>query len=421
MNILLIAYQFPPYSNIGSLRIGKLAKHFEKNGFGLHVLCADKILMPDTLEVEISPESVHRTKWINVNFLPESIFGGRGKVINEGYQTKSSILKTLGYIYRLFLNFPDERIGWYPYAICEGNRILRQNKIDFIYASAPSPTALLIANKLSRKWGVPWVAEFRDPWADTVHYDFPEWRRKIENMIQNKIMKSASGIVTISHQLAKVFEKRFGKPTIVSMNGYAADDIESVKRKMSIKDSRLEIVYTGTVHLDIVKLDPLFEGISLLKDKAKQIKLVFYTRYIEGIVEKARKYNLEKIVYHHSRIPYKKSLQKQKNADILLFLIPHQYGIFSAKIYEYIGSLRPILAIGDTESSAGAFLLERGIGFVSKNPDEISIQLNKWIDQKRSGNDIEDLPKEKRLGLSREEQFKNIDEFLFKLKNHKDS
>ena len=71
MKILLIAYQFPPYSNIGSLRIGKLAKYFEKSGFDIHVLCADKILMPDNLEIEISLDRIHRTKWINMNFLPE--------------------------------------------------------------------------------------------------------------------------------------------------------------------------------------------------------------------------------------------------------------------------------------------------------------------------------------------------------------
>lgn len=417
MDILLIAYQFPPYSNIGSLRTGKLAKHFEKNGFGLHVLCADKILMPDTLGVEVSPDIIHRTKWINVNLIPELFFGGRGKVIHEGYKTGSSILKKLGYMYRLLLNFPDERVGWYPYAVKEGNHLLSRHHFDFIYASSPTPTALLIANRLSRKWGVPWVAEFRDPWADTVHYDFPEWRRRIENRIQNKVMRSASGIVTISEPLANVFKERFDKPTIVSMNGYADDDIKAIKKNDTSVDNILEIVYTGTVHLDIVKLDPLFQGISQLKDRANFIRLVFYTRYIDGILGVAKKYGLEGIIKHHPRIPYKESLQKQKNADILLFLIPHQYGIFSAKIYEYIGSLRPILAVGDPGSTAGSFLLNRDIGLVSEDPGEIARQLSWWVDQKNAGKEIQDLPEEKRIGLSREEQFNKIDNFLQELKH----
>jgi hypothetical protein len=416
LSILLIAFQFPPYSNIGSLRLGKLAKFLEKDGNEVNVLCADKIFMPSTMKVEINEENIFRTKWFNINILPSLIFGGREKIIINGYQTKFSLLRWAGYLYRLFLNFPDDRVGWIPFAIKKGNEILRNKKIDIIYASSPSPVSLIIASLLSKKWKIPWVAEFRDPWADNVHYEYPKWRRKIENGLEKIIIKNSIGIVTISKQLAIMYKHLYKKPTLIASNGYPADDIIDLPSYISDRTKKLNIIYTGTVHLDIVMLDPLFQGVLLLGKRSKKINFIFYTRYINDVMKKAALYGLEGCIIHHNRVPYLDSLKIQRNSDVLLFLIPHQYGILSAKIYEYISSLRPILAIGDPNTTAGVFLKELNIGCTSCEPIEISKFLNSWLDQKNSNVGIPSLSKNNLNGLSREIQFKKIIYYLNYLK-----
>lgn len=418
LKILLIAYQFPPYSNVGSLRTGKFAKFLEARGHDLAVLCADKITMPDTMDVEIDPARITRTKWLDVNFLPRVFFGGREKVITKGYTTKLSLVKRLGNLYRLITNFPDERIGWLPYAMAAGSKLLSGGNFDFIYASSPTPAALMIANRLSRKWDVLWLAEFRDPWANPVHYDFPEWRRKLEKRLEKKVLKNVTGIVTISNPLAEEFRSKYKKPVITSTNGYSVEDIQDIVRQPKDSDD-LEVVYTGTVHLDIVHLEPLFKAISSLGVSGKRIKLNFYTRYIEGILEVSKKYGLDEQVIHNERVPYRKSLQIQRDADVLLFLIPHQHGALSTKIFEYIAALRPILAIGDIHSTAGNFIQGLDVGLVSDDPQDIAGQLKIWLEQKRTQHGIPDLPESKRAGFSRDEQFAKIEDFLFSLQSGK--
>jgi len=414
LKILLIAYQFPPYHNVGSLRIGKFAKYLESNGHEVTVLCADKIMMPETLEVEIDPKNIVRTQWFNMNFLPQLFFGGREQVITEGYQTKSSLLKKLGYVYRLLTNFPDERAGWLPFALRAGNKILAQEKFDLIYASSPTPISLIVADRLSRKWNVPWVAEYRDPWADKVHYDFPEWRRKIEKRIEKSVLRNVSGIVTISDPLAEEYRTIFKKPVITSMNGFSMEDVNKITRTPD-QSIYLQIVYTGTVHLDIVHLEPFFQAISMLRPNGEKIYLNIFTRYIEGVLEIAKKFKLENQVLYKERVPYQISLSIQRNADILLFLIPHQFGALSTKIFEYIASHRPVLAVGDTSSTAGKFIKGLDIGLVSEDPEEISNQLKIWLDMKKNKRGIPDNPIFKREGFSRDKQFEKIEDFLISL------
>ena len=304
--------------------------------------------------------------------------------------------------------------------MAKGSKLLSGGNFDFIYASSPTPTALMIASRLSRKWKVPWVAEYRDPWADPAHYDFPEWRRKLEKRLEKKILKNVSGIVTISDPLAEEFRSKFQKPAITSMNGFASEDIQDLKRQ-AVKTSDLEIVYTGAIHYEIVHLEPLFEAISKLGENAKKVRLNFYTRYIERALEIADKFGVEAQVIHKGLIPYLNALEIQRNADVLLFLNPHKYGIITTKIYEYISALRPVLAVGDKNTTAGKFIQGLDIGLVSEDPQEIAEQLNIWLDRKRSAQGILDLPESKRKGFSRDEQFAKIEDFLFSLRADRNS
>lgn len=383
-------------------------------GHQVTVLCADKILLPESLMVNLGKTRVIRTKWFNVNFLPQLFFGGREQVIKQGYKTGSSFIKNLGYFYRLLTNFPDERVGWLPFAIHAGNKLLAREKFDLIYASSPTPTSLIAASKLSRKWSIPWIAEFRDPWADQAHYDFPDWRRKIEKNLEKKVLKNVSGIVTVSDDLADEYQRKYQKPALTAMNGYSLENTQNITKQPDNSHS-LNLVYTGALHYEIVHLEPLFEAIARLDEYAKRINLHFYTKHIEGVNEAAKKFGVESCISHSDLVPYSESIKNQRNADILLFFIPHKYGIITTKIYEYIAALRPVLAIGDPKTTAGKFIQQLAVGLVSEDTQEIAAQLKIWLDQKSSAQGIPDLPESKRKGFSRDEQFTKIEGFFSSL------
>ncbi|MBM3138221.1 MAG: glycosyltransferase family 4 protein [Chloroflexi bacterium] len=167
--------------------------------------------------------------------------------------------------------------------------------------------------------------------------------------------------------------------------------------------------------MDIENLNPIFNALVKLGQERKNIRITFFTRYINKIYFAAQEYGVENQVFHNERIPYRESLRVQRNADILLFLIPHQFGNLTTKIFEYIAALRPVLAIGDIKSTAGRFIEEIGIGLVSDDPGKISSQLHHWLEMKKNIREIPDNPLSIRAGFSREGQFEKIENFIIPL------
>lgn len=415
MKILLVAYQFPPYSNIGSLRVGKLAQYLHNQGHDVRVLAANKIPLPATMELEIPAERVTYTRWFNVNFLPELFFGGQSEIVSKGYKTKSSFLKKLGYVYRLLLNFPDERIGWYPFAVSAGMKMLKGWRADVIYASQPSPTAFMVANRLSARTGIPWVAEYRDLWAVKGHYEYPEWRRKIEKRLERIVLRSAAGIVTVSEIWARRLGEEHNKTVGLAMNGFVPEDYPADFQPDWGDPRQLNIVYTGTVHADIVDAQPLFDALALLGDDARRVNLIFYTRYVDMLMRVAAPLGLEGRIQHRARVPYVESLRQQMQADALLYFVPMLEGIIFAKVFEYLGARRPILGVGNPESLSSRMIITRGAGTVSRQAEDIAAMLRAWLGEKERHGMIASLPEEARAGLSRDGQFAEVVKFLTSL------
>ncbi len=165
MRILLVSYFFPPYNTIGAVRTGKTARYLRQLGHDVRVLTAANQPLQPTLPREIPDGNVIATPWIDVNRPAQWLLGGRERVAARGYQSSSrlrGIAGQLGKLYRTFVHLPDAQIGWLPFALRAGSRLLHRWKPDVILASGLPITSLLVAARLSEKFHVPWVAEMRD-------------------------------------------------------------------------------------------------------------------------------------------------------------------------------------------------------------------------------------------------------------------
>ncbi len=415
MKVLLVTYLFPPYNAIGSIRTGKLARFLAQQGHEVRVLTADEQPLPKSLDVEIDPAAVIYTPWFNVNFLPELFFGGSKQVSSKGYSTKSSSLKKLGLYYRVLLNLPDERIGWLPHAVLAGRKLLRSWMPDLIYASMPPATSLLVAARLSRISGTPWVAELRDPWADNANNDYPRWRLTIDNWIENATLHSATGLVTVSPPWGELLKARFHLPTAVVMNGYAPEDLPDPDAVEPAETDTLRLVYTGTYYPQLHDISPLFAALRQMGELGRKVRVVFYSRYIDAVQALAEQEGVGWAVEHHALVPYHQSLRIQQGADLLLYLIPNQQGFIPAKLFEYLAARRPVLAVGPPDSQPGSLICERNAGLVSNAPDEIAPWLQAQIEAKARLGRLPALPASVVTGLSRDEQFARLEQFLLGL------
>lgn len=418
MRFLLITTAFPPYNSLGAIRMGKLAKYLVSQGHDVRVLAAkDPPLLP-TLPLEIPAGQVMYTPWFNVNFLPNLLFGGKKKVAQQGYSTKSSWLKSLGNLYRDLLHFPDDQVGWYPYALRAGRTLMRSWKPDMIYASAMPFTSLLAAAQLSRETGVPWLGELRDLWADHAYYVYPAWRRRPESWLERRTLSSASGLVTVSEPLAEKLREKYDRPVAVILNGYDLDDYPAEQELAKPDPVLLRIAYTGSVYPQHQDLGPLFQALQSLGTGMGNIRLDFYTRYTGPVLALAEQYGVAPLVQTHGLVPYREALKKQMEADLLLMLLwndPAERGVLTGKLFEYIGSRRPILAVGAGHDLAADLIRKRQAGFVSNDPQAIAAQLLAWQQQKAELGAIPSLPLETRQGLSRQDQFAELEKFIHRL------
>lgn len=416
MKILLISYFFPPYNVIGAVRTGKLAEYWVSQGHDVKVITAiDQPLTP-SLQTSFPKSCTYSTKWLNVNTLPEKVLGGRAKIARQGYSSGSSFLGRLGRAYKTLLNFPDGQIGWYPFAVNAGKKIIENGwKPDLIYASAHPLTSLLIAKRLSVQFNVPWVAEFRDLWTDNQNYQYPAWRKWIEKKIESSVLSNISAAVTVSEPLAETLRKKIQIPITTILNGFDPNDY-LVSGNKQFPDDKLNIVYTGMVYAGKQDPSPLFAALQLMY-RPNRIHIHFYGRYLRDVEQLAEYYGVKDFVSISEAIPYSQALQVQMQSDVLLFLLwddISERGIYTGKLFEYFGARHPILAIGTESGVAAELIQERNVGIISNNPVEISKQLEQWAELKISGVNNFVLPEESSKGLTRREQFSKLDTFLKK-------
>ena len=395
-----------------------MAKTFLARGHDVRVLTAQNQIFPQTLQVETPEQAVYRTSWINVNRLPISLSHDRDDFYLKGYSRSNSLLSILGNLYKSFLNLPDGQVGWLPFGLREGARLITTWRPDVIYASAMPFTSLIVASRLSRRFKIPWIAEFRDLWVGGPYYDYPPWRRWLEAPLERAVIRGADGLVTVSDPLADTLRKKFGKPTATILNGYDSEDIPAVSTTYPPDRERLNIVYTGMVYPGRRDPSSLFEAIARLGEEGKRVRVRFFGRMLPGVEELAKKYGVQECVELHGPVSHRQSLRHQIEADLLLLLLwndPREHGVYTGKLFEYLGARRPIIALGLEDGVAASLIRERAAGIASNDPGDLCSHLHRWITQKYHDGVIPKTGAGAAAGFSRLEQFTILESFIEKL------
>jgi hypothetical protein len=320
------------------------------------------------------------------------------------------------------VHVPDPQIGWLPYAVSAGRNMIEGWKPDLIFASAMPYTSLLCASSLAKRSGIPWVAELRDLWTDNTYYPHPPWRKKLERHLERSVLSTAAGLVTVSTPLTQILEEKYAPPTATVLNGFDEEDYplphEMEEIGASGDDCTLWISFTGRIYEGKRDPSPLFEAMQHMGPDAKRVRCLFYGHNMGGVRAMAERYGVEDQVVIHDPVPYKEALRIQCQSDILLLLLwndPREQGIYTGKLFEYIGAHRPILTLGWKSSAAAQLIQQREVGVVLNDPLHIAEQLKEWLRVKElhgaisapSGKGVEEF--------SRREQTRGLERFLLHL------
>lgn len=411
MKILIISYFFPPVNRIGALRLGKMAKYFQKFGHDVRVITYKHDQSDLSAPLEVPADHCKFVESIRFE-----------QTIGEEYYQKSPLKKILIRLNRawkhkrgLFL-LPDSSWPWYRDAIKKSDYIISEWKPDLIYSSALPISSHFIARKVATTHKIPWIAEYRDLWSGGHGARVSNFRSFFLKRIETWLLKPASGLITVSQPLAAYLKWAHRKETAVVFNGF--DITPSMKKRQHDKPSnheaRLTVVYTGAIYEG---RDPglLFQTLSSMGEANNEIKVIFYTPNRELLTGLVDHYHVGNCVEIRDVIPYNESLNVQQQADLLLYLSYSSKthsgrGILSGKVFEYLGAKRPILSIGSDNTH---LLIKEKLMNHAENSEELEQMLRKWVNEKKENGSITyNLNEEARLVYSREEQTRRAEEFI---------
>jgi hypothetical protein len=430
MKILIVSFSFPPSNVVGAIRVGKLGRYLNRHGYDVRVLTTD-IGGDRSLPLEIPRELVIYTDYRLHKDWPALLVrpfrrrpgaalcaSGEVSAVEAGVRSKSA-WDSLRRHYHGLTYIPDLRRDWIKTAVPAGRRLIGEWKPDIIFASAPPFTGLIITNRLSRAFGIPWIADFRDLWVDGPYYDEAWWRRWIDAVLERATVRSAAALVTVSPIWAEQLRRRHGKAAHVVFNGYAEEDFPQ-RAPQPDQGDVLRIRYTGSIYQGFRDPSAVFAAIGLLHDSLRnRVMVEFFGDASDEVLALAVKHRIRDRVAVRPPVPYRRALELQMSADILLLLQwsdKRDEGNLPGKIFEYLYARRPILFIGYEHGVAARLIRERGAGLVSNTPEQIRDQLQAWIDDKQAGR-LRRLDLSVSQGLSRDDQFRKLEHIFAKVRN----
>lgn len=400
--VLIITYYWPPAGGVEVHRVVKFCKYLIDAGWTPEILTVESgkhTQLDEGLARDIAGvDTVTRTASLEPHFL-FNLLAGKKNAGGASTKTPSggrrSWMHTIGEYIRLNMFIPDARIGWYPFARKAGIKRLSAEKPDLIFSTAPPYTVHLVARSLSRKFKIPWVADFRDPWVENYAYNtvprFP-WVRAINQSMESRILRQADAVICATPgqqaiQSGKVDPQLRDKFHLIT-NGYDGAPPENLART-----EQFTLSYFGT--LSAQRLPPsLLPALKNMCDHTPGFTEVFRFRLIGRFPPEVESRIRESLpescleIRHH--IPHQELAPLMRQEQVMLVLVdavPYNELIIPAKIFEILPTGNPMLAIGPVTGDAANMIRSTGSGVTCAPDDQAAIEhsIQQWWDQWTSG------------------------------------
>ena len=418
-SLLLISWYFPPDNAIAAIRLGKMARFFEKAGHRVRVVTTKAQSDDQSLALEVGERTVTRTSYFDLDrrFNPANrsrlgAGGSKASTPSLGRRFLQSARRLLGRAYRGIAFYPDKRMDWSFTLVPNLFRMIREERPDVILVSGPPFSSFLAAAFAGWWFDIPWIGEFRDRWVDDPYVAQPALRRWIDDRLERVVASRAAGIVTVSGVWSRFYASKYGLPTETVMNGFDPKDFSlDLDPPYGLP---VRLLHAGTIYPGRRDPRPLFEAIRRHGFGADELRLQFYGRQLDTVRTLADQTGLGEVVETRDAVPYKDAVALQKRADVLLLMQwndPADEGNVPAKIFEYFATNRQILGLGPLNGVPAGLVRERSAGVFSNDPDEIADSLRSWIDEKRRTGRVAPPLKKAASGLERDAQYRRLRRF----------
>jgi hypothetical protein len=385
-NVLLVSYHTPPRTGVGTTRTRQLITHLPSYGWNVTVVtpklegAANDVVQTDYVD---SRAALKRMLGIDSVASAHSALGAEP----AQHGTRRSLRQRSVEIGYYLAGFPDGMIGWFP----GGRGALRQllpGRFDAILSSAPPFTTNLILGSLRLR--LPWVADFRDLWADSDAYG-SRIRRFFDVLLEHWSLRQATVLTTISEPMARAMQVRHPHTRVeVIPNAFDAADWDRIP--FNAQD-RCTILYAGTFHGGRRDPGPIFRVLRALLDenavREDEVRVDLYAPrdpWLLQAIEAARVSNVVRVL---GTVPREDVLAAERQADRLLVLLwdgPGSEGTVTGKLFEYLGARRRIIVYGGPkESAVDAILTSTRAGVRCADEETLRREVMIAIQEHRAG------------------------------------
>lgn len=370
--ILIISNFYYPQKHIAAKRIDAFSKYFLKNGYDVTVLTKDT---KDHFEIVDGIKIVYVTD--------KSIF--------KKANTNKQINKMLHYmkcLWNIFIMniFYDEDRGWTQEALKKAENIFTKENFDYILSSAPPIGSHIIGYNIKKIYpNVKWIADMRDAL----------WSPNYPNNMKNRMLRKAKEILQKSDLLLAVSRPQLVKYREITnekidcleiRNGYDYDT--ELVRCLSKSKDKFTILYTGNFY-GPRNPQNFFLALEMLIKK-KNIGNI-YVEIIGNNSPVNIPQSISKYILEQDRMEYSDLIKYMySKADLLLLISPSdiEEGVYTGKLFDYIGVGRPILGLVPKNDVAAKLIEKSKVGYLAENENVVDVMAaierayNDWKNKK---------------------------------------
>jgi len=371
--LLIITYYWPPAGGPGVQRWLKFVKYLPDFGVQPIVYIPENPTYPITDEgllKEVSDKAIILKNKIFEPYQLASIFSKKQtQKISSGIipaAKKQSFLEKLLLWVRGNLFIPDARKYWVNPSVAYLKNYIQENNIDTIVTSGPPHSLHLIGLKLKEQLNIKWLADFRDPWT-TIGYHkalkLSTYANKKHKLLESKVLNTADTIIVTSKTTKTEFQLITSKPIEVITNGY---DIENIPRQTM--DEKFTISHIGSFLSNRnpkIFWEVLQELVSENEAFAAQFQLKLIGKVSQEILYSISQYQLDAYSNNLGYVSHLVAIEHQRKSQVVLLIeidSEETKSIIPGKLFEYMVSERPIIAIGPKDSDFSEIITSTNTG-----------------------------------------------------------
>ncbi|MHA7844299.1 MAG: glycosyltransferase family 4 protein [Winogradskyella sp.] len=397
--VLIITYYWPPAGGPGVQRWLKFVKYLPEFGIEPIVYCPENPNYPiidESLVNEIPNQVTIIKQPINEPYQLASFFSKKSsKKISSGVIPKA---KKQSFVEKLMLyvrgNFfiPDARKNWIKPSVEFLSDYIKKHRIETIVTTGPPHSLHVMGLQLKQKLNIKWIADFRDPWTTIGYHKALKLSKASAQkhlQLESQVLNSSDYIIVTSNHTKNEFATKTNQSISVITNGY---DNHSVR--VEGKDEKFTLSHIGSLLSERnpkVLWDVLSELISENETFSKAFQLNLIGVVSDDVLESIRNSGLKKHVNLIGYVSHDEAIQYQMQSRLLLLIeidSEDTKAIIPGKLFEYLISETPILAIGPDDSDVQQIITRTntGVYFNYHQKETLKTQILSYFDAYLSNN-----------------------------------